>query len=341
MTIHDSTAEDLSETAPLGNDGAAPVFDTMPYAEPEAYTVPRSPIDSVLLIDGDNDPHVPPDARVTRSTLVRVFLRPGALLPRNLEKPLARLPNFCTVTSPKGGANAADFVMSLHAGMLHAVLPQSVPFLMVTNDATLAAMTAELQRLGRVATIWTSHRDMEAELVAAETPGTGSYESEGTTKAKNSRRRGGRSRGGGRSRSSSSSTAAAPASPAARRSRGGRGRTSRAKLPEAAAAAPVILPPDSGEPRKTGGKTLSEAAWTYASRLQRIKDVPSRVKTLLNDIKNRAGSHGFSPEEILEELKRHHGVKVDVQGRVQVEKVKPADAAEGAEPIEAAAEDNA
>ena len=70
---------------------------------------------------------------------------------------------------------------------------------------------------------------------------------------------------------------------------------------------------------------MSEAAWTYASRLQRIKDVPSRVKTLLNDIKNRAGSHGFSPEEILEELKRHHGVKVDVQGRVQVEKVKPAE----------------
>ncbi|MEQ1920343.1 MAG: hypothetical protein ABL955_14225, partial [Elusimicrobiota bacterium] len=140
MTIpHDTTAEDLSATAPLGNDAPAPVFDTTPYAEPEAYTAPRSPIENVLLIDGDNDPHVPPDARVTRSTLVRVFLRPGALLPRNLEKPLARLPNFCTVTSPKGGANAADFVMSLHAGMLHAVLPQSVPFLMVTNDATLSA----------------------------------------------------------------------------------------------------------------------------------------------------------------------------------------------------------
>ncbi|MDP3541209.1 MAG: hypothetical protein Q8T11_01930, partial [Elusimicrobiota bacterium] len=207
---HESTAENIAETNNLGTDDVmpvapipAPVYDTTPYAEPEAYTMPRSPIENVLLIDGDNDPHVPPDARVTRATLVRVFLRPGALLPRNLEKPLARLPNFCTVTSPKGGANAADFVMSLHAGMLHAVLPQSVPFLMVTNDATLAAMTAELQRLGRVATIWTSHRDMEAELKEAE--GTGSYESEGTTKAKNSRRRGGRSRGGGRSR------AAAPA----------------------------------------------------------------------------------------------------------------------------------
>lgn len=326
-TPHESTAENIAETNTLGTDDVMPVaaapqpvYDTTPYADSEAYTQPRSPIENVLLIDGDNDPHVPPDARVTRSTLVRVFLRPGALLPRNLEKPLARLPNFCTVTSPKGGANAADFVMSLHAGMLHAVLPQSVPFLMVTNDATLAAMTAELQRLGRVATIWTSHRDMEAELSAAE--GTGSYESEGTTKAKNNRRRGGRSRGGGRAR------AAAPAAPRGGRSRGGRGRSSgRSTPPEAAAAAapaPVVLPPDNGQPRKTGGKTLSEAAWTYASRLQRIKDVPSRVKTLLNDIKNRAGSHGFSPEEILEELKRHHGVKVDAQGRVQVEKVKPA-----------------
>ncbi len=333
-TPHDSTAENIAETHTLGTEDVltaapapSPVYDTTPYAEPEVYVMPRSPIENVLLIDGDNDPHVPPDARVTRSTLVRVFLRPGALLPRNLEKPLARLPNFCTVTSPKGGANAADFVMSLHAGMLHAVLPQSVPFLMVTNDATLAAMTAELQRLGRVATIWTSHRDIEAELAEAE--GTGTYESAGTTKAKNSRRRGGRSRGGGRSR------AAAPAAPS-RRSRGGRGRSSsRATPPEAAAAAPapVILPPDTGEPRKAGGKTLSEAAWTYASRLQRIKDVPSRVKTLLNDIKNRAGSHGFSPEEILEELKRHHGVKVDVQGRVQVEKIKPAQP-------EAVAEDN-
>jgi hypothetical protein len=326
MTIHDSTAEDLSETAPLGNDGPAPVFDNTPYAEPEAYTAPRSPIENVLLIDGDNDPHVPPDARVTRSTLVRVFLRPGALLPRNLEKPLARLPNFCTVTSPKGGANAADFVMSLHAGMLHAVLPQSVPFLMVTNDATLAAMTAELQRLGRVASIWTSHPD--AETMSEEA--TGRYEAAGTTPARNNRGRGGRSRGG-RSR------AAAPvaAAPAARRSRGGRGRSSsRSAKPSEPAAAPVILPPDTGEPRKTGGKTLSEAAWTYASRLQRIKDVPSRVKTLLNDIKNRAGSHGFSPEEILEELKRHHGVKVDVQGRVQVEKVKPAEAAEPEKVVE-------
>lgn len=338
MTIpHETSSDDLAETAPLGTEAAAPVqvFDTTPYAEPEAYSQPRSPIENVLLIDGDNDPHVPPDARVTRHTLVRVFLRPGALLPRNLEKPLARLPNFCTVTSPKGGANAADFVMSLHAGMLHAVLPQSVPFLMVTNDATLTAMTAELQRLGRVATVWTSHRDLESELKEAESDATGSYESAGTTKAKNHRRRG----GGGRSRGGRSGRAASPAAPRASsgRSRGGRGRSSSSRsTPPEAALTPVLPAPVSDEPRKTGGKTLSEAAWTYASRLQRIKDVPSRVKTLLNDIKNRAGSHGFSPEEILEELKRHHGVKVDVQGRVQVEKVKPA--AEEPAPI---AEDNA
>lgn len=336
---HESTAEDLAETAPLGTEDAiiaapaptptADPIDTTPYADASAYTSPASPIENVLLIDGDNDPHVPPGARVTRYTLVRVFLRPGALLPRNLEKPLARLPNFCTVTSPKGGANAADFVMSLHAGMLHAVLPQHVPFLMVTNDATLTAMTAELQRLGRVATVWTSHRDMEAELTEAESGTTGGYESAGTTKAKNHRRRGGRGRSSSTSRGGSSS------------SRGGRSRRSRSSRSEPSAAPKTEAAPPpapvSDEPRKTGGKTLTEAAWTYASRLQRIKDVPSRVKTLLNDIKNRAGSHGFTPEEILEELKRNHGVRVDGQGRVAVDRVKPV-AAEGAEPV---SEDNA
>ncbi|MDX6770559.1 MAG: hypothetical protein SF051_13575 [Elusimicrobiota bacterium] len=303
------------EPAPAPETAPAPQYDTTPYEDPGVYTVPRSPIENVLLIDGDNDPHVPPDARVTRHTLVRVFLRPGALLPRNLEKPLARLPNFCTVTSPKGGANAADFVMSLHAGMLHALLPQHVPFLMVTNDATLTAMAAELQRLGRMATVWTSHRDIEAELQEAE--GSGTYESAGTTKAKNNRRRGGRSRGG---RSASSRSGG--------RSRGGRGRSSSRSTPPEAAAAPAAPPPPvSDEPRKTGGKTLSEVAWTYAARLQRIKDVPSRLKTLLNDIKNRAGSQGFSPEEVLEELKRHHGVRVDGSGRVAVDRVKPAEEA--------------
>jgi hypothetical protein len=278
---------------------------------PDDSIPPRFPVDSVLLIDGDNDPHVPPDVHPTRHTLVRVFLRPGAKMPRTLEKKLSHLPHCTTVVSPRGGANAADFVMSLHAGMLHAILPQHIHFLMVTNDATLQAMAAELQRLGRVATIWTSHPD--AGQMSAEARGEETFEEPVERKPARSRSRGGRSRGG---RSSS------------RRGGSGRTRSSASPAPRAAAepspkpAAPAA--PASDEPRKPGGKTLSEVAWTYAARLQRIKDVPSRLKTLLNDIKNRAGSQGFNPEEVLEELKRHHGVKVDSQGRVQFTRVKPA-----------------
>lgn len=275
---------------------------------PDSSIPPRYPVDSVLLIDGDNDPHVPPDVHPTRHTLVRVFLRPGAKMPRTLEKKLSHLPHCTTVVSPRGGANAADFVMSLHAGMLHSILPQHIHFLMVTNDATLQAMAAELQRLGRVASIWTSHPD--AAVMSEEAREDSSFEE---TKSTRSRSRGGRSRGG-RSRSGRSSS-----------SRGGRGRSSSSRSsaePSPKPAAPAA--PVSDEPRKPGGKTLSEVAWTYAARLQRIKDVPSRLKTLLNDIKNRAGSQGFNPEEVLEELKRHHGVKVDSQGRVVVAKVKPA-----------------
>ncbi|OGR46535.1 MAG: hypothetical protein A2X40_02485 [Elusimicrobia bacterium GWC2_65_9] len=262
----------------------------------------QSPMDSVLLIDGDNDPHVPPDVRPTRFTLVRVFLRPGAKMPRTLEKKLSHLPHCATVVSPRGGANAADFVMSLHAGMLHATLPHHIPFLMVTNDATLSAMAAELQRLGRIATIWTSHPDAAA--MSAEAREEASEEPK--PRSRGGRSRGGRSRGG---------RSAAPRG-------GGRGRSSRAAAPVAQTAPAAPPPPDM--PRKTGGKTLSEVAWTYAARLQRIKDVPSRLKTLLNDIKNRAGSQGFAPEEVLEELKRHHGVTVDASGRVQVPRAKPA-----------------
>jgi hypothetical protein len=169
---------------------------------------------------------------------------------------------------------------------------------MVTNDATLQAMAAELQRLGRVATLWTSHPDAAA--MSEEARAENIEEPKSSSRRRGGRSRGGRtSRRGGRSRSSSSSRAAESA-------------------PAAPAPAPV-----SDEPRKPGGKTLSEVAWTYASRLLRIKDVPSRLKTLLNDIKNRAGSQGFQPEEILEELKRHHGVKVDGSGRVSVTRVKP------------------
>jgi hypothetical protein len=282
---------------------------------PDSSIPPRYPVDSVLLIDGDNDPHVPPDVHPTRHTLVRVFLRPGAKMPRTLEKKLSHLPHCTTVVSPRGGANAADFVMSLHAGMLHAILPQHIHFLMVTNDATLQAMAAELQRLGRVASIWTSHPDAETMSIEAR-----SEETFEEPKAARSRSRGGRSRGG---RSSS------------RRGGSGRSRTSSSSSRGAAAApsapAPVAPPaPVPDEPRKPGGKTLSEVAWTYAARLQRIKDVPSRLKTLLNDIKNRAGSQGFNPEEVLEELKRHHGVKVDSSGRVTVARAKPAAEGEAA-----------
>jgi hypothetical protein len=281
---------------------------------PDSSIPPRYPVDSVLLIDGDNDPHVPPDVHPTRHTLVRVFLRPGAKMPRTLEKKLSHLPHCTTVVSPRGGANAADFVMSLHAGMLHSILPQHIHFLMVTNDATLQAMAAELQRLGRVATIWTSHPD--AEQMSADARSEETFEE---PKPSRSRSRGGRSRGGrapsrrggsGRSRAPSSSSPRAAATPA----------------PAPAPSAPAAPIPDT--PRKPGGKTLTEVAWTYAARLQRIKDVPSRLKTLLNDIKNRAGSQGFTPEEVLEELKRNHGVKVDSQGRVQVARIKPTGTAE-------------
>jgi len=272
---------------------------------PDSSLPPRTPIDSVLLIDGDNDPHVPPDVRPTRNTLVRVFLRPGAKMPRTLEKKLGHLPHCATVVSPRGGANAADFVMSLHAGMLHATLPHHISFLMVTNDATLSAMAAELQRLGRVASLWTSHPDPEA--ISREAREEAADEPRPRSR---SRSRGGR----GRARA-----------PRERRTRSGSSSSSRSSVPPP----PPPPPPPPDVPRKAGGKTITEVAWTYAARLQRIKDVPSRVKPLLNDIKNRAGSHGFSPEEVLEELKRNHGVRVDAQGRVQVDRVKPTGEASG------------
>jgi hypothetical protein len=301
--IDTAEAADQNETHP--EPSAAEIAAAI-AKNPDSSIPPRFPVDSVLLIDGDNDPHVPPDVHPTRHTLVRVFLRPGAKMPRTLEKKLSHLPHCTTVVSPRGGANAADFVMSLHAGMLHSILPQHIHFLMVTNDATLQAMAAELQRLGRVATIWTSHPD--AGQMSAEARSEETFEEP----KPRSRSRGGRSRGG---RSSSR--------------RGGSGRAPRASSSSSSRAAasepsPAPVAPIPDVPRKTGGKTLTEVAWTYAARLQRIKDVPSRLKTLLNDIKNRAGSQGFTPEEVLEELKRHHGVKVDSQGRVQFARVKPA-----------------
>lgn len=272
---------------------------------PESQPQPEAerPVDSVLLIDGDNDPHLPPEFRITPHTLARVFLRPQAKMPKGLERKLGHLPMCVPVVSPKGGANAADFVMSLHAGMLHAVLPMSVPFTLVTNDKSLAAMVQELQRIGRMTNLWTSHPDAAAQAEAsAETGGRGG--------------RGRRPRRGGR---------AASAAPA--RARRGRGRAKPAPAPDAvekleaiaaeeAAAEQMEMRAPAPAPSAAGGKSLEAVAATYAARLSRVKDPPSRLKTLLNDIKNRAVSSGFSPEAILEELKRSHGVSVDEQGRV-------------------------
>lgn len=243
-----------------------------------------TPVDSVLLIDGDNDPHLPPDFKVTEHTVARVFLRPQAKIPKGLEKKVGHLPMCVAVVSPKGGANAADFCMSLHAGMLHATLPMHVPFTFVTNDQSLAAMVQELQRLGRQAGIWTSHPSR----------------AEAAAEAKSSSRRGGRR--------------------AAASRRGGR-------RPKKAAAEPVresaivaeaeaAVVPAAVQAANGGAKSLEDVAAAYAARLGRIKDPPSRLKTLLNDIKNRAVASGYSPEAILEELKRAHGLRVDETGRV-------------------------
>lgn len=113
-------------------------------------------IDSVLLIDGDNDPHLPPGTALSERDLVRVFLRPGARIPAGLARRLAGS-NPIMVQSQEGGKNAADFVMALHAGLLHGALPVSVPFVLVTADKKLGAIIEELRRIGRRATLWTSH----------------------------------------------------------------------------------------------------------------------------------------------------------------------------------------
>ena len=78
----DPTA-DSAENTPQPELSQAEI-DAMTAGNPDDSIPPRFPVDSVLLIDGDNDPHVPPDVRPTRHTLVRVFLRPGAKMPRTL-----------------------------------------------------------------------------------------------------------------------------------------------------------------------------------------------------------------------------------------------------------------
>ena len=225
---------------------------------------PTKPVDAVLLIDADNDPHMPPEFTTTEHTLVRLFMRPGAKVPRGLEKRVGDLPMCVAVVIPKGGANAADFAMSLHAGLLHATLPMQIPFTLVTFDTNLSFMAQELQRLGRQTTLWTSHPE-----------------------------------GGGRRRRPASE-AKTPRAP--RQRRPARASSARAASSSGASGGPA--------------KTLAEATATYAGRLTRMKDVPSRLKTLLNDIKNRAPKGSYTPEEILEELKRTHGYSIDAQGRV-------------------------
>ncbi len=236
--------------------------------------------DSVLLIDGDNDPHLPEDFPITPTTLVRVFLRPGAKMPRPLERRLGELPLCVPVVSPAGGANAADFVMSLHAGILHSTLPLHIPFTLVTNDKTLAVIAEELQRVGRQALLWTSHPEKSLR---------------GKPPAQPSRRRRGPRR---------------PTTPAA----------PLANVPPALAAQPPAAPPPVvlEVPLAPGEPSLSRAAAAYAQRLGRIKDPPSRLKTLLNDIAHRTAASGFAAEAILEELKRSQAVTVDDQGHVRL-----------------------
>ena len=230
-------------------------------------------VDSVLLIDGDNDPHLPEDFPLGPGTLVRVFLRPKATLPRTLQRRLAPLPLCAVIAAPQGGLNAADFVMALHVGLLHASLPMRLPFSVVTNDKALSAIVQELQRVGRVATIWTSHPERSSARPAS-----------------------GRSRAAGR----------------------GRGRSRRTKATTRSAAP---LPRAEAVPAATAaatrpGRSLPEVAAAYQRMLSRAKNPPSRLKALLNDISNRTANSGLQPADILEELKRSHGLCIDERGHV-------------------------
>lgn len=307
MNIEEETGAAANTPAepapPLSPEDQASSAEALAKIARQAYTV-----DSVLLIDGDNDPHLPPDFPITDRTLVRVFLRPLAVMPRTLERRLGRLPMCVSVVSPKGGANSADFVMSLHAGVLHSTLPLGIPFTLVSNDKSLGAMAQELQRIGRRAELWTSHPDplRQAEDVAA-------APSSSSRARGRSGRSGGRSRGGGRGRTSSRSGRSSPgrSSPASR---------AVSSAPSAPATPPPPSVPASTAPAAPSGKatrSLADVAASYAARLKRVKNPPSRLKALLNDIKNRAVGAAATPEEILEVLKRSHGVSIDEQGRVR------------------------
>jgi hypothetical protein len=268
---------------------------------------PEALIDNVLLIDGDNDPHLPADFPISERSLVRVFLRLGGKIPRQLERRLGDLPFLVVVVTTEPGANAADFVMSHHAGILHATLPMHLPFVMVTNDKALGAIAQELQRLGRQAAIWTSHDKPQPASRSRRAAAEPSSESPARGRGRG-RRRGGRGRTGGRA----APKAAAATTPAAWESAEpiGLGKPEPEAVPAPSADAVPASAETSADPK------LAEVAASYAARLGRIKDPPSRLKTLLNDIKNRTKSSGVPPEAVIEELKRSHGVVVDGQGRV-------------------------
>ena len=106
--------------------------------------------------------------------------------------------------------------------------------------------------------------------------------------------------------------------PASRADRtGGRSRSRPAGRAPARAPAPAKAPAPAPS---SAPRSLQQVASSYAARLGRVKNPPSRLKALLNDIKNRAGSTPHSPEEILEELKKSHGVSVDARGKVLLQK---------------------
>ena len=257
--------------------------------------LPRSVAwDSILLIDGDNDPHFPPDFEITERTLVRVFLREGAKAPRALERRLAGIPNCVTVFATKTAANAADFVMALHAGVLHATLPMHLPFTIVTNDKGLSVIAQEFQRVGRQTTLWTSHPERRG--AAAHRPADGAAPARASR-----RRRGGRS---GRSRRSASSSApqAAPAPESS---------PIEAPAPEEALAAASQAAQDAST-----DLLVAHAAASYAARLSRIKDAPSRLKSLLSDIANRTQLGGVDAQNVVDELVRIGAVVIDEKGRV-------------------------
>ena len=261
-------------------------------------------VDGVLLIDADNDPHMPSDFPLSAATLVRVFLRPKAALSRALQKRLTGLPLCATISAPQGGKNAADFVMAMHAGILHASLPMHLPFSIVTNDKALSAIVQELQRVGRVATLWTSHPEAGAE----ETP-----------RAQSSRsprpRRGGRggSRGSGRrERRPAGTGGTSDTAGAGRRAKPVTAPESAAPLAQDLTPAPPAPPPAPAQPVRP----IAEVTAAYARMLARAKNPPNRLKALLNDIGNRTANSGWQPVEVLEELKLSHGLRIDERGRV-------------------------